>query len=247
MAVSPAIKTISMLKCFRVSSEVIAFVCIGSQLVAVRMLWPSHYRIEADAAPARAAEVGEAAIMRFGPLTSRRVIAGRWDVSPLSRRSESCFGDPPKCLPSFDSSSQATPYARRGEPITCGVERTPQCWNPEPTQGPAVTLTRQATSPPNTVFAGANRLFAGLALHQVRPCDRSAAAPTQRTGSLRKVNPGAVSVPIPDGGAVFKLESEEPLTILQSVSSGPLLAPIVTMLAELAWRRLSCLIGRKSA
>lgn len=236
-----------MIKCFRVFSEVIAFVCIGSQFVAVRTLLPLHHRIDAHAASARGNEVGEASIMRFGPPTSRRGIAEGWDVSPPPQRPEWCFDGQPKRLPDFDSSSQTAPYARRGEPLRCGAEEAPRCWNPGPTHNPAVTQTGQATGPPCTVFVGANRLLAGLVLHQVRPRDRSAAAPKPRTGPPRNLNPGPGAVPAPDAGAVFTLESERPLTTPQAASSGPLLAPIETLLAELAWRRLRSLAAKRRA
>jgi hypothetical protein len=234
-----------MIKCFRVFSEVIAFVCIGSQFAAVRTLLPSHHRIDADAASARANEVGEASIVRFGPPASRRGITEGWEVSLPPQRPEWLWNGPPKCLPDFDSSSEAAPYARRGEPLRCGAEEPPRCWNPGPTHNAAVTKLGQATDPPGAAFVGANRLFVGLVLHQVRPRDRSTAAPKQRIGFPGNLNPGSVSVL--DAGSVFTRGSERPLTISPAASSGPPLAPIVTLLAELARRRLRSLAAKKRA
>ena len=137
-----------MLECFGVFSEVIAFVCIGSQFAAVRTLLPSHRRIAADAASARANEVGEPSIARFAPPTSRRGITEGPELS-LSRPDG--FSGQPKGRLRFNSSSQSG----------------------------------QTSNPPHAAFVGANHLFAGLVLHQIRPRARSAAAPKQRVS----VNP----------------------------------------------------------
>jgi hypothetical protein len=243
IALSPTAKNISMIKCFRVFFEVIAFVCIGSQFVAVRTLLPSYHRIDADAASAGAHEVGEASIMRSGHPTSRRGITEGWDVSLPPQRPEWFFEGQPKHIPDFDCSSRAAPYARRDEPLRCGTEEAPQCWNPGHTHNPAVAQTGQATDPAGAAFIGANRIFARLVLHQVRARDRSAAAPKRRTGSPRNLNP--VSIPVPDAGSEFTPGSDWPLTTAQAASSGPLLAPIETLLTELAWRRLRSLAAKK--
>jgi hypothetical protein len=192
-----------MLECFGVFSEVIAFVCVGSQFAAVRTLLSSQW-IAADAASARANEVGEPSIARFVPPTSRRGIT----EGPESLSRPDGFSDgQPKGLLRFDSSSQ----------------------------------TGQTSNPPHAVFVGANHLFAGLALHQIRPRARSAAAPRQRVGYSRSLNPGPTSVP------VFALGSERSLTIAQAGMLEPPLASIETLLAELARRRLGRLAAKKRA
>src|SRR5260370_30866922 len=74
----------------------------------------------------------------------------------------------------------------------------------------------QTSNPPHAAFVGANHLFAGLALHQIRPRARSAAAPRQRVSYSRSLNPGPTSVPVCDAGPIFTLESERSLTIAQA-------------------------------
>src|SRR5260370_2114389 len=76
--------------------------------------------------------------------------------------------------------------------------------------------TGQTSNPPQAAFVGANHLFAGLALHQIRPRARSAAAPRQRVSYSRSLNPGPTSVPVCDAGPIFTLESERSLTIAQA-------------------------------
>jgi hypothetical protein len=93
-----------MPECFGVFSEVIAFVCIGSQFAAVRTLLPLHRRIAADAASVRANEVREPSIARFAPPTSRRGITEGLELS-LPRPDGFSDGQP-KGLLRFDSSSQ---------------------------------------------------------------------------------------------------------------------------------------------
>lgn len=182
-----------MLECFGVFSEVIAFVCIGSQFAAVRTLLSSQHRIAADAASARVNEVGEPSIARFAPPTSRRGISEGPELS-VSRPDGFSDGQP-KGLRRFDSSSQ----------------------------------TGQTSNPPQAAFVGANHLFAGLALHQIRPRARSAAAPRQRVSYSRS------------------LGSERSLTIAQAGMLEPPLASIETLLAELARRRLGRLAAKKRA
>jgi hypothetical protein len=234
-----------MIECFGVFSEVIAFVCIGSQFAAVRKSLPSHRRIGAAAASARANEVGEASIARFVPPVSRRGITEGWEVPPAPQKLECPFDGQPKRCFRFDSSSQATPHACRGEPPSCGTEEPPRCCNSRYPHNPAVRQTGRAADPPRAAFVGANRLFAGLVLHQVRPGDRSVAAPEQRIGSFHNLNTGSVSVPAPDAITVFTLGSKRPLTIAQAASPGPSLVPLETLLAELAQRRLRSLAAKK--
>lgn len=235
-----------MIKCFLVFLEVIAVVCIRSQFAAVRTLLPSHRRNGADAGWARANEVGEASIARFVPPASRWGITEGWELSLPPQRPEWLFDDQPKRFPGFDSSSQAAPHALRGEPLSGGIEEPPRCWNPRHAPNPAVTQTGQ-TIDPGAAFVGANRLFARLVLLQARPRDRSAAAPKQRISSSRHLNPGPVSVPAPDAGSVFTPGSERSWTVAQAASPGPPLAPIETLLAELARRRLRSLAAKKRA
>jgi hypothetical protein len=200
-----------MLECFGVFSEVIAFVCIGWQFAAVRTLLSSQRRIAADAASARANELGEPSIARFAPPTSRRGISEGPELS-VSRPDGFSHGQP-KGLLRFDSSSQ----------------------------------TGQMSNPPHAGLVGANHLFAGVVLHQIRPRARSAAAPRQRVGYSRSLNPGPTSVPVCDAGPVFTLGSERSLTIAQAGMLEPPLASIETLLAELARRRLARLTAKKRA
>lgn len=238
------IKNISMIECFGVFSEVIAFVCIGSQFAAVRTSLPSHRRIGAGAASARANEVGEASIARFVPSVSRRGITERRELSLGPQKCECLFeGQSTRC-PCFDSSAQATPHASRGEPSSCGTEE-PRCCNSRHPQNPALVQTSRTADSPCAAFVGANRLFARLVLHQVRPRDRSVAAPEQRIGSFRNLNPGSVSVPTADAITVFTVGSKRPLTIAEAASRGSPLAPLETMLVELARRRLRSLAANK--
>src|SRR5438067_8521313 len=90
---------------------------------------------------------------------------------------------------------------------------------------PAVMQTTRTGDPTRAAFVGANRLFAGLVLHQVRRRDRFVAAPESRVGSFRNLNSASVSVPAPDARTVFMLGSKQPLTIAQAASQGLPLAP----------------------
>src|ERR1700680_2236187 len=161
--------------------EVIAFVCIGSEFATVRTLLPLHRRIGGGTALARAQNVVEAAIARFAPPTSRRGISEQWELSLPPQRPECFCDDHPKHLLGVDSTMQAE-SARRGEPGRGGVEEPLRCWNPRHAHIPASKQTGQTTDPTHAEFVDANRLFARLVLHQVRPHDRSAAASKQRNG-----------------------------------------------------------------
>lgn len=236
-------KNISVIKCFGVFSEVIAFVCIGSQFEAVRTSLPSRRRMGAAAASASAGanELGEASIAGLVPPVSRRGITEGWKLSLAQQRLECLFDDQPKRCPRFDSSSQAAPHARRGESPSYPTAEPPQ----RHPHNPAVMQTGRTAGPPGA-FVGANRLFAGLVLDQVRPRDHSVTAPEQRIGSFRNLNPGSVSVRAPDAITVFTPESKRPLTIAQPDSQeDPPLAPLETMLVELARRRLRSLAANK--
>lgn len=239
------IKNISLLECFGVFSEVIAFVLIGSQFAAVRTSLPSHRRIGADAASARANEMGEASIARLVPPVSRRGITEGWELSLAPQKLGCLFDGQPKRCPHFDSSAQAAPHACRGELSSCGTEELPRCCNSRHPHNPAVMQTTRTGDPPRAAFVGANRLFAGLVLHQVRPRDRSVAAPEQPVGSFRNLDPVSVSASAPDARTVFMLESKQPLTTAPAASQGPPLAPLETMLVELARRRLRSLAANK--
>jgi hypothetical protein len=212
---------------------VIAFVCIGSEFAAVRTLLSLHRRIGAYTALARARNVGEASIARFAPPTSRREITEQWELSLPPQRPECFCDDHPKHLLGIDSTLQAE-SARRGDPVSCGVEEPLRCWNPRHAHIPAWKQTGQTTDPTRAEFVGANRLFARLVLHQVRPHDRSAAAAKQRNGFSHNRNSDLVSVPAPDAGLSFTLRSERPVT----AAPDPLPAPIETLFSELARRRL---------
>lgn len=214
----------------------IAFVCIGSEFATVRTLLTLHRRIGAYTALARAKHVGEASIARFAPPTSRRGITGQWELSLPPQRPESFSDVHPKHLLGVDSTLQAE-SARRGEPVSCGVEE-PLRWNPRHAHIPVGKQTGQTTDPTGAEFVAANRLFARLVLHQVRPHDRSAAAAKQRNGFSHDRNPDLVSVPAPDAGLSFTPRSERPVTTAPAAAPDPLPASIETLFSELARRRL---------
>jgi len=222
---------------------VIAFVCIGSEFATVRTLLPLHRRIGAYTALARAKNVGEASIARFAPPTSRRGITEQWELSLPPQRPECFSDDHPKHLLGVDSTLQAE-SARRGEPVSRGVEE-PLRWNPRHAHIPVGKQTGQTTDPTGAEFVGANRLFARLVLHQVRPHDRSTAAAKQRNGFSHKRNPNLVSVPAPDAGSSFSLRSERPVTAAPATLLDPLRAPIETLFSELARRRLRRLTAKE--
>ena len=222
----------------------IAFVCIGSEFAAVRTLLPLHRRIGAYTTLARAKNVGEASIARFAPPTSRRGITEQWGLSVPLQRPECFFDGHPKRLLGINSTLQAE-SARRGAPVSCGIEESLRCWNPGHAHIPAGKQTGQTTDPTRAEFVGANRLFARLVLHQVRPHDCSAAAAKQRIGSSHNRNPGLVSVPPPDDGSSFPLRSERPMTTAPAASRDPLSAPIETLFSELARRRLRRLAAKE--
>lgn len=224
--------------------EVIAFVCIGSEFATVRTLLPLHRRIGAYTALARAKNVGEASIARLAPPTSRRGITEQWELSLPLQRPEWFFDGHPKRLLDVDPTLQAEP-AHCGEPVSCGIEEPLRCWNPRHAHLPATEQPGQTTDPARAEFVGANRLFARLVLHQVRPHDRSAAAAKQPIGSYHNRKPGLVSVPVPDAGSSFTRSSERFVTTAPAASPDPLPAPIETLFSELAWRRLRRLAAKE--
>lgn len=222
----------------------IAFVCIGSEFATVRTLLPLHCRIGAYTALARAKNVGEASTARFASPTSRRGITEQWELSlPLQRR-ECFFDGHPKRLLGANSTLQAE-SARRGKPVSCGIEESLRCWNPGYAHIPAGKQAGQTTDLTRAEFVGANRLFARLVLHQVRPHDCSAAAAKQPIGSSHNRNSGLVSVPPPDARSSFTLRSERLVTTAPASSPDPLSAPIETLFSELARRRLRRLAAKE--
>ena len=248
VAPSPTIKNIKnipMFKCFGVFSQVIAFVCLGSEFATVRTLLPLLRRIGACTALARAKNVGKASLARLAAPTSRQGITEPWELSLPRPRSEWFSDGHPKRLLGVDSIWQAE-TARRGEPVSCGIEEPLRYWNPRPAHIPAGKQTGQTTDPTRAEFCvGANRLLAGLVLHQVRPQDRSAAAARQRIGSSHNRNPGLVSVPGPDAGSSLPLRSQRSVTTASAASPDPLPASIETLFSQLARRRLRRLAAKE--
>jgi hypothetical protein len=232
-----------MFKCFGVFSQVIAFVCLGSEFATVRTLLPLLRRIGACTALARAKNVGKASLARLAPPTSRRGITEPWELS-LPRPSPEWFSDGhPKRLLGVDSTWQAE-TARRGEPVSCGIEEPLRYWNPRPALLPAGKQTGQTTDPTRAEFVGAHRLLAGLVLHQVRrPQDRSAAR--QRIGPSHNRNPGLVSVPGPDTRSSFPLRSQRSVTSASEAWPDQLPASMETLFSQLARRRLLRLAAKE--
>jgi len=223
---------------------VIAFVCIGSEFATVRTLLPLHRRIGAYTALARAKNVGEASIARFAVPISRRGITELWELSLPPQRPQCFCHDHPRHLLGVDSILQAE-STRRGEPVSCGVEESLRYWNPKHAHLPVGKQTGQTTDPTRADFVGANRLFARLVLHQVRPKNRSAAAAKQRNGFPHNGNPDLVSVPGPDAGLSFTLKPERSVTTAPAASPDPLPAPIETLFSELARRCLRRLSAKE--
>jgi hypothetical protein len=176
--------------------------------------------------------------------TSRRGITEQWELSLPPQRSECFCDDHPKHLLGIDSPLQAE-STRRGEPVSCGVEEPPRCWNPRHAHIPAGKQTGQRTDPTRAEFVGANRLFARLVLHQVRPHNRPAAAAKQRNGFSHNRNPDLVSVPASDAGLSFTLRSERPVTTAPAAAPDLLPAPIEALFSELARRRLRRLTAKE--
>src|SRR6266853_1611144 len=99
--------------------EVIAFVCIGSEFATVRTLLPLLCGIGAYTALARAKNVGDSSTARLAPPTSRRGIAEQWELSRPLPRPKWFLDAHPKRL---DDSTLQAESARRGEPLSCGIE-----------------------------------------------------------------------------------------------------------------------------
>ncbi len=134
--------------------------------------------------------------------------------------------------------SDVSPGNYRAVGVVSAAAKTPlRRWNPRPAHIPAGKQTSPTTEPARAEFVGANRLFARLVFHQVRPDDRSADAAKQRIGSSHSPNPGLVSVPALDAKSSFPLRSERSVTTA-AASPDPLSAPIETLFSELARRCL---------
>ncbi len=191
----------------------------------------------------KANEVREASMARFVTPTRRRITEG-WELSLLPQKSEGLLDGHPNRLPGLDSGS-AAPNGSHGQPLRHGMEEPPRCCSPKNVHHLPVMQAGQLTDPLRSGFVGANRLFAGLVLHQVRPLDRPTAAPQPRIDSSRNRSLGPVSAPDPASVFALESESERPLKIAQGALSGPPVAPIETLLAELARRRLRNLAAKK--
>lgn len=219
-----------MSECFIVFSEVIAFVCISSQFAAVRTSLPSQRWIGADAASPGANKVEEVSISRSVSLTSYQGVTDEWELSSPPQRRGLLLDGQAKLLPALQPSTHSAPCGRRGQLLSGGTQ--------EPGQAADSLL---------VAFVGANRLFAGLLLQQVRPHGRSPAAPKQKISSSRNRIRGAALVRTPAAGSAFTPGSERPVTTAQDASPGLPLAGIETLLAELVRRRLRSLAAKESA
>jgi len=146
----------------------------------------------------------------------------------------------------FDSGSQATPHAGSGKPLSCATGEPSGCWNAKQTYHPALTAWGQAMGLPRAGWVGAQRLLAGLVLHQVRPGDRSA---TVSNSSRSSLSPGHDSVLARDAESLFGVGSgpEPSLKIKMERAGLPdlSLTPIETRFAELARSRLGSLAAKK--
>ncbi len=222
---SPTTKNISMPECSIVFSEEIAFVCIGSQFATVRTLLRSGRKIGADSASAGTYEVGEASIAWLVPPGSRRGMNEGRDVSSPLPRTEWWRDAQVHRFPAFEFSKHA--------PSPSGVGRS------EPFT-PAATQTGHSAVSPLAEF-GANRLLARLLLHQARPRDDCAASPKHRIVPQA----GAGARLRPDAGPLFSLGSEPPL--LPAPAPASPMAPIETLLTELARRQLRSLVTKERA
>jgi hypothetical protein len=109
-------------------------------------------------------------------------------------------------------------------------------------------LTPRSPNPdqPLAEFVDANRLFANVAFHQVRPRHCSVADAGKQTGSSYEPHVRCVSVSATDVRSPFTPRSGRTVRIVQAASPDPLLAPIETLFAELARRRLRSLTAERS-
>jgi hypothetical protein len=98
---------------------------------------------------------------------------------------------------------------------------------------------------PRTQLVDDHRLFARLALHQVRPGNRSAVAAGPQNHSSHDPKPGALSVTIANIGSPFAVGSAKCVTVAEAASSHPLPTPIETLFSELARRHLHQLAIRE--
>jgi hypothetical protein len=136
----------------------------------------------------------------------------------------------------FDSGLEAE-SGRLGPPMSCRIEELPR-WKPThlPSGRDAEDLAE---------LVDANRLFANLALHHVRPHDCSATDAGKQTCSYDP-HLGCVSVPVVNVRSPLTLGSGRAVRIVQAASPDPLLAPIETLFAELARRHLRSLATKES-
>lgn len=201
----------------------IALVCIRSGFAAVQTLLPFGSRIAACPALARIQEVAEASTARLAPATSGGGMIEPWPLSPLPPRA--CVVAGPARQLRVEGHLEAEPG--RGGPVRCGVQQESlHGWNPKYAPIPAEMQTSQTTKPVAAEFVGANRWFARLVLHQVRPHDPSAVGAQTRIGFSHNRRPNAMSVTAPS--------VESPST------------PIETLFRELARRRLRRLAAMES-
>jgi hypothetical protein len=111
--IRPIRKNISMIECCLVFSEVIAFVCIGSQCAAVRTLLPSHRGVSAEAGSTRADRVGEASISPLARPTSRRDADREWGVVCAPPKSSMAVRQSAEARSRLRPRSQFALHARR--------------------------------------------------------------------------------------------------------------------------------------
>jgi hypothetical protein len=122
-------------------------------------------------------------------------------------------------------------------PINCVIDQPPKCWNPRKTHNPRRTQRSQTTAKTGAEFIDANRLFASLALHHVRPRRRSIANIGKQSCSSHDQQLGGASIPVPQVRSRITPRSGLIKTV-PSASPDPLLAPIETLFTKLAGRYL---------
>jgi hypothetical protein len=193
------------------------------------MLFPLQCEAGADA-------LSKASPRKFAtPTRSRKQIMDRRRSALPSLSPDQHSDDHPKLI-IVDSSSDAE-SVRFGAPISCEIEEPPRCWTPGrlPSGRDAEDLAE---------LVDANRLFAHLALHHVRPRHCSVADEGKQTYSYEPhLGCGSVSALSPPSTR----RCCRAIRIVQSASPNPPQAPIETLFAELARRRLRSLATKESS
>lgn len=228
--------------------EVIALSCIGSRSAASRISSLQWRIADADVTLARAQ--GWACRAEFKRQMPRRQITERRKFSLLPQPRTDAHSDVHQKRDISLDFNRKSNLCRLSAEVSSATTEPSRYWNRKSAGNPALTQIGQTTDPPRAELIDGNGRYASLVFRRVRPRSRSAVDSGPRSfssaGSAAH-NPGSgiVMVAAPDVGSPLVLQSGRRVTLVQADSPDLEPAPIETLFAELASRRLRSLAPRE--